>query len=286
MCQLFGLSSARPVSPWFSLQGFFQRGGGTGEHADGWGVAYYDKGQSRLCVQESPAYTCTEARAMLEQPFKTTTVIAHVRKATFGAIARNNTHPFMRRLWGRDWIFAHNGDLHDYRPDHRRFIPDGDTDSERAFCYLLDSMSDCFGDTLPDRDGLLDFLKDRSERVAQYGVFNYLLSDGDILVAYCSTELYWTRRRPPFSEVELLDGGYRINLAEYNDAADAIVVIATKPLTKGEAWHPMGRHEMRIFANGDEWMNTSGVRRDSGGLPTIHVRGWSDGWRAGRIALI
>jgi len=40
VCQLFGLNSARPVSPHFSLRGFFRRGGGADHHADGWDLAY------------------------------------------------------------------------------------------------------------------------------------------------------------------------------------------------------------------------------------------------------
>ena len=37
--------------------------------------------------------------------------VAHVRKATVGAPGLQNTHPFKRVLWGRDWVFAHNGTL-------------------------------------------------------------------------------------------------------------------------------------------------------------------------------
>jgi hypothetical protein len=31
-------------------------------------------------------------------------------------ITLENSHPFIRELWGRHWIFAHNGDLHDFNP--------------------------------------------------------------------------------------------------------------------------------------------------------------------------
>ena len=49
-------------------------------------------------------------------PIKSDNVIAHIRKATQGRVALENCHPFVRELWGRYWVFAHNGDLQDYAP--------------------------------------------------------------------------------------------------------------------------------------------------------------------------
>ena len=49
-------------------------------------------------------------------PIKSDNVIAHIRKATQGRTALENTHPFVRELWGRYWAFAHNGHLVDYAP--------------------------------------------------------------------------------------------------------------------------------------------------------------------------
>ena len=67
-------------------------------------------------------------------PIKSHNVIAHVRKATVGNVKLENCHPFVRELWGRYWVFAHNGDLKDYAPHlHGAFRPVGDTDSEQAF---------------------------------------------------------------------------------------------------------------------------------------------------------
>jgi glutamine amidotransferase len=52
-----------------------------------------------------------------------------------------NTHPFTRELWGRYWTFAHNGQLTGYkRLPTGRHRPVGDTDSEHAFCWLLDRL--------------------------------------------------------------------------------------------------------------------------------------------------
>jgi glutamine amidotransferase len=69
-------------------------------------------------------------------PIKSRNVIAHIRKATQGKITLENSHPFIRELWGRQWIFAHNGDLHHFDPPLTgRFTPIGNTDSERILLF-------------------------------------------------------------------------------------------------------------------------------------------------------
>jgi glutamine amidotransferase len=56
----------------------------------------------------------------------------------------------MRELWGRYWIFAHNGNLFDFMPQlDGSFIPVGLTDSERAFCWLLQELRRRFGSQPP-----------------------------------------------------------------------------------------------------------------------------------------
>jgi predicted glutamine amidotransferase len=54
------------------------------------------------------------AQFLQAYPLKSRNIIAHVRKATIGEVALENAHPFVRELWGRQWVFAHNGDLKDY----------------------------------------------------------------------------------------------------------------------------------------------------------------------------
>lgn len=71
-----------------------------------------------------------------------------------------------------------------------------------------------------------------------------------MLIAHCSTELYWTQRKPPYGKLELVDTRVSVDLSEINLHGENMVVLATKPLTRGEAWHPMGRGEIRVFENG------------------------------------
>ena len=96
---------------------------------------------SRLFVDNQSAVESPIAELVRNYPIKSRNVIAHIRKATQGKITLENSHPFSRELWGRQWIFAHNGDLHDFQPELAgRFTPVGNTDSELAFCYLLEQL--------------------------------------------------------------------------------------------------------------------------------------------------
>ena len=134
MCQLLGLNCATPTDASFSFTGFCQRGGKTDHHADGWGIAFFEGRGLRLFVDHENAAESQMAAFLRGYPLKSKNIIAHVRKATVGAVALENAHPFTRELWGRHWVFAHNGDLKNYKPDLTGgYLPVGSTDSELAF---------------------------------------------------------------------------------------------------------------------------------------------------------
>jgi predicted glutamine amidotransferase len=170
MCQLLGMNCATPTDITFSFRGFSQRAGITSDHCDGFGIAFFEDKACRLFVDNQSAVESPIAELIRNYPIKSRNVIAHIRKATQGKINLENSHPFSRELWGRQWIFAHNGDLHDFNPVlSGRFTPVGNTDSERAFCYLLDQLVNKFGYIEPSLDQVFDLLTDISPRIAEHG---------------------------------------------------------------------------------------------------------------------
>lgn len=116
MCELLGMSANVPTDIVFSFTGLMQRGGRTGPHRDGWGIAFYEGRGLRLF--QDPAASCESEVANLVQryPIKSEVVIGHIRQANVGKVCLSNTHPFVRELWGRNWCFAHNGQLADFTP--------------------------------------------------------------------------------------------------------------------------------------------------------------------------
>lgn len=251
MCQLLGLNARKPVRLDFSLAGFLRRGGETDEHADGWGAAFFGDNGCRLLIDEEPSARSLLARLVQRNPTPARNAIVHIRKATQGAVQVNNCHPFLRWLWGREWAFAHNGNLERAGlPMPRRYRPLGETDSELAFCIILDAMRERFGETEPDRIEFMLALDEIGEELGRHGSFNFMLSDGHLLFARCATQLHYVQRAFPFGRARLLDCPHEIEFGAHNHDDDRMVLVATRPLTD-EAWQAIPQGRLMAFAEGE-----------------------------------
>ncbi len=251
MCQLLGMNSSKPAALGFSFAGFAERGGRTGEHADGWGIAYHNASGCHLITDQMASCASPLAQQVCQAPQRARNVVAHIRKATQGATAPENSHPFTRVLWDRTWSFAHNGNLLDFHPpQHSVYRSIGQTDSERAFCYLLAELRSRFPGGAPPRFALFGALEGISATVARFGSFNFLLSDGEVFFAHCSTQLHYVIREYPFRTAHLVDCDLAINFSAHNHLDDRMAVIATAPLTTGETWHAFAPGELKMFVHG------------------------------------
>ncbi|TRX73172.1 class II glutamine amidotransferase [Pseudomonas mangiferae] len=239
MCELLGMSANVPTDIVFSFTGLMQRGGGTGPHRDGWGIGFYEGRGLRLFQDPEASVNSEVAKLVQRYPIKSETVIGHIRQANVGQVALANTHPFVRELWGRNWCFAHNGQLADFTPPSRFYRPVGDTDSEAAFCDLLNRVRSAFPEPVPV-DVLLPVLVAACGHYRGKGVFNCLLSNGDWLFTFCSTKLAQITRRAPFGPAQLKDAEVTVDFHAETTPDDVVTVIATEPLTANETWH---RHE-------------------------------------------
>jgi len=239
-----------PTDVRFSFTGFTQRGGRTDHHADGWGIAFFEERGVRLFIDNHAACDSPVAELICRYPIKSRNVIAHIRKATMGAVALENCHPFMREQWGRYWVFAHNGDLKGYAPRlHGHFRPVGDTDSERAFCWLMQELGKAHVG-VPTIAELTRTLAELVPQVARFGTFNFLLSNGEALWAHASTHLCYVVRQYPFARAHLADEDLTVDFAEHTTPADRVAVVATTPLTTDEPWTPFAPGDLRVFADG------------------------------------
>lgn len=229
MCELFGAAGtyARDLGRW--LVPFRARGGETAGNPDGWGVAAWTSGVMQIEKAPEPGASSTRL-AWLAQNLRAQIVIAHVRKARHPPVpGLHNTHPFAHTCCGREWVFAHNGLVPDIigvqtQPDFCR--PRGETDSEHAFCHLLAQIAGCYqGATNGD---WMRRLAQLAGSVAALGKFNFLLSDGVLLIAY---------------------GHDRLHYLENPAGCDDLALVSTEPIT-GEPWHAFGRGELRVYRGG------------------------------------
>ena len=247
MCQLLGMNANTPTDVMFSFTGLATR---AEEHKDGFGIAFFEGRGLRHFVDHHSARVSPLAELVRNYPIKSDNVIAHIRKATQGQVALENTHPFQRELWGRYWVFAHNGNLIDFNPRlHAAFRPVGQTDSERAFCWLMQELSKAHCD-VPSIEELSHTLRELMPQLNRHGTFNMLLSNGQALWAHGSTHLHYLLRRHPFGRVQLQDEDLSVDFAQQTTVHDQVAVIATEPLTLDEPWVKFSPGELKVFVNG------------------------------------
>ena len=251
MCELLGMECNVPTDIVFSFSGLALRGGKRGPHGDGWGLALYEDHAVRLFLEPAAAADSPLARFVRENPIKTLLAVAHVRRKTRGKVRLSNTHPFVRELWGRNFVFAHNGTVKDvHRHPLGRFRPIGETDSEYAFCAMLGALERDFRKYPPSPRALWEAVARVGGRIGKSGTFNFLLGDGTHLFARCATKLHYIIRKAPFRRATLADDDLVVDFAEVTTPRDRVAVVATQPLTRDEVWTQGEPGHMWVFDKG------------------------------------
>ena len=265
MCELMGLSFAQPISADFSIREFAGRGT---ENADGWGLAWYPD-RAVAVVKEPVRWGQTAYTTFLENypALRSSLYIAHVRRRTIGAEPTYaDTHPFTRELNGREYCFAHNGTLRGgiLALPLGRYWPVGITDSERAFCYLLETIARQ-AEPLRSEEAWHALQKELTQ-LNEFGQLNCLLSDGERLFCYHDQGGY---KGLTFRKVQLRDGETRrfedgevqIDLAE--GAVNHGFVVATNPLSR-HGWQRFLPGELIVLEKGLVCFSSHGNRADAG----------------------
>lgn len=260
MCELFAMSSRHPTTVEMSLEEFSRHGGLSGPHKDGWGIAWYEDRDLRLVKEAFPAADSACVSFIQAHPPRSCFVMSHIRRATRGEVATRNCQPFVRELGGAWHCFAHNGDLSALAQDGRyrpgAFRPVGETDSEQAFCALLEHMRPLWlADQSPSLQARTEVVMRFARELRESGPANFLYCDGDALFAHAHRRHHadGTIRAPGMWRLErhcaqgrgLAAGGMRIPATE---GELQVQLLASVPLS-GEDWVPLAEgsvHVMRL----------------------------------------
>ena len=124
-------------------QSLHARQGATTTNGDGFGVGWYQEGESpRLYRSVHPAWNDRNLRE-LAAGISSPLFLAHIRASTGTAIQETNTHPFR---YGR-WLWMHNGLIREFPRVRRELVLavddslftsiEGTTDSETMFYLAL-----------------------------------------------------------------------------------------------------------------------------------------------------
>lgn len=265
MCELLGLSSKQETTINISLTVLAQRGENPHMHGDGWGIAFHDGNEVRLIKDAGAAKNSEWVEFIKQREIHAHDIIAHIRKSTVGNVKYSNTHPFTREILGRVHSFAHNGTLKNLKNNKKfaltHFHPVGETDSEHAFCYLMDQMKilwEKFREG-PSIEEKMKVLKKFADEMIALGPVNFLYSDGDTFFAHGD------ERHDPITDEMVWPGLYYLQVVadknhhilsdspesgvrvEVDD--DIITLFASVPLNN-EKWIPLQRGEVIAVSKG------------------------------------
>ncbi|MDP8099689.1 class II glutamine amidotransferase [Pasteurella atlantica] len=258
MCQLLGMNCNSPTDISFSFEGFRLRAGITDKHSDGFGIAFFEGKGVRVFRDNQPAAFSPLGDVVKNYRIKSFNVIAHIRQATEGAVNIENTHPFIREIWGENWVFAHNGTVENLEVCvNNHYQPIGTTDSERAFCCMVAALKKRFPNK-PSEMEIFNAVVEISEKIAEKGVFNFILSNGEWMIARCATKLHYVTRKYPFCKV-FREDNVVIDFSQYTTEKDKVTVITTQPLTKNENWTEMKNGGYVFFKDGDKLFEIIGT---------------------------
>ena len=126
----------------------------------------------------------------------------------------------------------------------------GNTDSERAFCFILEQLRQRFPQK-PEQTVLMEHIACLVKEIREHGLFNFLMSNGDMMFAHASTLLHYIVRKAPFGEAVLLDDDINIDFAAVTTPNDRVAVIATLPLTTNEQWQQLAINELVCLRAGE-----------------------------------
>jgi glutamine amidotransferase len=244
MCRILGCVSAAPCSIEHELlhakNPLIRQ---SEEHDSGWGMAVY-----RRADGEDPVLARFPHAAYDDAGFERATALdgrifnAHLRRATLGGLALENTHPFALG----EYSFAHNGTVVRYPSLLEPGVspPAGQTDSEHLFNWLMRHY-----DAAHPRASLRKLIETVIER-SPFSGLNFLFSDGQRLYAYKLGifELHWLVR-------------------------PGQALVASEVITAGETWHtvqqdvllvldpadPENVHAERLV--GDDWVARADIQK-------------------------
>jgi len=255
------MSCLRATRLTFSLEALAAHGAGAGRNRDGWGAAFYQGNDVALYREPMAAGDSPLVRFLEAQGPSTVLAISHIRRATRGVVALSNTQPFVREVAGRMHVFAHNGNLPGIeRSGNLAFglcRPLGETDSEHAFCALLERVRGLWDSTqLPPLDKRLAVVEELAADLRKLGPANFLYADGDALFAHGHRRiqsatgavsppgLFLLSRRCVDAEQAVHATG--LTLAPgYQD----MLLVASVPLTQGD-WRPLAEGEIVAVSAG------------------------------------
>lgn len=228
MCELFGLCSKSPIDVREYLRIFYRH---SVNHPHGWGLMRENEQKTEIIKEPVCASGSRIINDVIRKTEPQTSMLAHIRLATVGAIKYENCHPYTGfDASGRRWTLIHNGTIYS-GVELSKYLSEqsGDTDSERIFLYLIDEINKATvlnnaPLSITQRCGIVDkFAVTLSPR----NKLNFMIYDGEVLYVHKNMQDTLSYKR--------LDSG---------------IIFSTEPLDNND-WEQFPMTQMNAFKNGE-----------------------------------
>jgi glutamine amidotransferase len=190
-------------------------------------------------------------------------VVSHIRKATRGTTAMKNCQPFQRELGGRMHVFAHNGDLDPAilrtRLPLGAYRPVGDTDSEYAFCALLNQLAGASRDgAVPALAHRLRIIEGFAASIRELGPANFIYADGEAVFLHGHRRMHGDGLPAHAPGLHVLSRHCASEPTAWHGAGvdiaarpeQDVLLAASVPLTDEPAWRALAEGELVVARQG------------------------------------
>lgn len=280
MSELLALGFDGDASPSITLESLTlqQRATETTELPYGWGFGWYPGDDRGGTVIKDPTSEGENAMSRVLRDwgiFRSTVFICHLRGTTQRILPRD-TQPFIRSFGGRQWIFAHSGDLvrefRDRLPlgNDAAFETIGRTDSEHIFCWLLRAAHAAGARRLAEIGWAR--LRELFVEANTSGTCNFVVTDGHDLVAYQdgarNKPMQWARATPHHDGLDWRSPEVAVALNAARDVNRTVTMFSTLPLS-GLAWQPMQPGQLLVVRRGAIVWSSHGAETPALAGPTV-----------------
>ncbi|MGB9696599.1 MAG: class II glutamine amidotransferase [Ignavibacteria bacterium] len=253
MSLLFSLNFNKLVSPSASFSKFRKR---SGKSFYGFGIAFYpDRAVQVVKEPFDPSETPRGVEFLKAyKALKTEIFMAYIGWTQKYEKSNMNVQPFHRELYGKEYAFIHNGEVRNCElPPGSRFMPVGDTDSEYAFCYLLDRIAERQVEVWDENQ--YKWLHNVLSELNNFGELNCIFSEGTKLFCYydCNgfKNLYYKIIKAPFDNLYMKVDEFSLELEKEKSPAVQGYVVSTDA-SSGSDWIPLEKGELIVFSGGEK----------------------------------
>ncbi len=223
MCELFGFSGRKSADLTDRLNTFFSH---SDKNPHGWGIMY----GGGIVKEPVNAGGSTLLPLILKDLPPQKNMLAHIRYATVGSITEENCHPFSGSdISGREWTMIHNGTIYSGKDTYKYYKTQlGETDSERLFLSLIDTVNDALCKGLSSERERFSTVNRFIACHAPRNKLNLIIFDGDLLYVHKNLK----------------------NTLSYKCGSDGVTV-STQPLDHTD-WAPFPVAQVIAFKDGRE----------------------------------